>query len=207
MQLLIELAIWYLHQPGTHIADLDSANSYIEASSQLAATDKYPTWENECRFLTAEISYQRGNISDGKNMFIQLISTAQKKGNKEMMARAYHQLGVYLPIRDSMKLVYYRKSFELYQQLQSKEKEIEVLVNIARCEEDINMNLMEKHLQQVLALMKLTNFKHVLYAQTLLTFALVNQTKYTDALRYAKKAIKICDGPAWMRLRELFTTV
>lgn len=190
IQILIELAIWYLHRPGTQKADLDSANVYIEKSLRLANAGKYATWENECWFLIRELSYQKGNISTAENTFNQFVSALQKKGDIEMIARAYNQIAMFLPTRDSMKLVYYQKSFELYQQLGLNDKEIEVLLNISLCDENASMILMEKHLQQVLSLMQLTNFKHVLFAQNLLAFALVNQTKYADAWKYANAAIQ-----------------
>jgi hypothetical protein len=38
IELLLELGIWYLHQPGTQKKDLDDADFYIELASNLTAT-------------------------------------------------------------------------------------------------------------------------------------------------------------------------
>ncbi len=67
-------------------------------------------------------------------------------------------------LTDSMKMIYYRKSFDLYHKMQYKEKEIELLQDIAGCHVNSDMDF-EKDLIQVQSLMQATGFKHVLYVQ------------------------------------------
>jgi two-component system, sensor histidine kinase PdtaS len=190
IRILIELATWYLHQPGTHKKDLDSAEVYLEAASKQNTAGNYLKWQNECLFLIAQLHYQRGNISDSKKTLVQIASSSHDEGNMKTMARACHQLGELLPNSDSMKLVYYQKSVELYQQLQLKEKEIELLGDISNCHMVSDVNLMEQDNRRILSLQQSTGFRHILYAQHDLSKALLNQAKNVDALSSESAAME-----------------
>jgi hypothetical protein len=168
IELLLELGIWYLHQPGSHKKDLDNADFYIRTASNLSAAGKYIKWENECRFLLGELYFQKGNTAESTEIFMQLVSSGQKEKNPETVARAYQHLGTLLPRSDSMKLAYYQKSFELYQKSQLKEKQVELLWDIFGCHVNVGFNLAEKALRQMIFLMQSIGFKHVLFAENIL---------------------------------------
>jgi two-component system, sensor histidine kinase PdtaS len=190
LQLLLELGIWYLHKTGNHKADLNTASFYIEAASKMSVSNNYPQWENRCQFFLAELNYQKGNTVKSKEIFSELLSSGQRSGDDEIVARAYQQLGVILPGADSMKLVYYQKSLALFQKLQLKEKQIELLWNILDCHVKIGFDLVEKDLRQMVDLMQSTGFKHVLYAENLLTAAIGGQGRFLDALVFANAALE-----------------
>ena len=118
IQLQLELGIWYLHQPGSHKRDLDSADFYVDRASKLSALNKNIKRENECLFLLGELYYQKGSILKSKEIFTQLVSSGQKEGDAEIEARAYQHLGSLFPVSDSMQRAYYQRSLELYQKLQ-----------------------------------------------------------------------------------------
>jgi two-component sensor histidine kinase len=190
IQLLLELGTWYLHRPGTHSKDLDTAKFYTETASKLVTEGKYLKWGDVCLFLLAELYYQERNISGSKNSLVQIISSGQHQENIEMVARCYQQLGKQLPDSDSMKLVYYKKSFDLYKKLNLKEKEIELLGDISAYHRQVNMYLMEQDLRQILLLQHLSGFKHTLYAQNIFSYVRLNQAMFLDALEYADSALE-----------------
>src|SRR5450432_848932 len=144
IQLLVELGNYYLHKPGTRKKDLDSAGIYIETASELSKGGKYENWRTECNFLFGELSIQKGNRVDGENRFVEIISSGEGDKSFETMARGYYLLGTCLPDSNSMKLSYYEKSLGLYEKLNSKEQQIELLYRIASLHEHIDFNLMEK---------------------------------------------------------------
>ena len=190
IQLLLEIGNWYLHQPGSHKNDLDSADLYIELAKHLSQANKYIKWENECRFLLGELYYQKGNVPESKEIFMQLVASGQQEGNPETVARAYQQFGALLPASDSMKKTYYQRSMQLYQKLQLKEKEIELLWNIAACDLSAGSRLVEKDLLQMITVMQSSGFKHVLYTENLLSSTCGRQGKYVEALAHANAAFE-----------------
>jgi len=190
LQLLLELGIWYLHKTGNHKSDTDTAYYYIDAASKLSLSNNYIQWEKRCQFLLGELNYQKGNVTKSKAIFKQLLSSAQREGDRETVARAYQQLGVLLPGTDSLKLIYYQKALTLFQQLQLKEKQIELLWNILDCDVKIGFDLVEKDLRQMVDLMQSTGFKHILYAENLLTAAIGGQGRFLDALVFANAALE-----------------
>jgi two-component system, sensor histidine kinase PdtaS len=190
IQLLLELGIWYLHQPGTRKKDLDSADAYIAKAAILSRAGNYIKWDTECRFLLGELYDQKGNASESREIFMQQVAAGQQEGNSETSARAYQYLGALLPARDSMKRVYYERALTLYRKLQSKEKEIELLWDISACDATIGATLMESDLQQMITLMQSIGFKHVLYAENHLAIALGRQGKYMDAFAHVSAAVQ-----------------
>jgi two-component system, sensor histidine kinase PdtaS len=189
IQLLLELGIWYLHQPGARKSDLDSADHYIQAASRLSLASKYDEWGYECLYLRGEWYHQGGDVAESKKVFLQIVSASQLNGNRQMLARTYQRLGEILPYNDSMRLTYFNKSLELYQALQLKENEIELLGNIASYHRHSGPYLVEKDLRDILSLQQSTGFKHVLYTQYQLAHALVLRAKYLEALEYANAAL------------------
>ena len=190
LQLLLELGIWYLHKTGNNKSDIDTAYYYIDAASKLSLINNYIQWENSCQFLLGELYFQKGNIVESKEIFKQLLSSGHRERNDETVARAYQQLGTLLPGSDSMKLIYYQKALALFQKLNLKEKEIELLWNILDCDVKIGFNLMEKDLRQMVFLMQSTGFKHVLFAENLLAGAVGGQGRFLDALVFANAALE-----------------
>ncbi|HMC83873.1 MAG TPA: sensor histidine kinase, partial [Chitinophagaceae bacterium] len=190
IQLLIELAIWYLHQPSAHKTDLNNSSFYIETASKLSTTRKYKNWQTECALLIGELNYQKGNLEDGKNAFAQIISSSQSEENLETMARAYQHASAFLPNNDSLKLSYYQKAFDLYQKLNLKEKGIELLENISSLHHNSSLIMMEQDLRLILSLMQSIGFKHVLFTQNILAYALYGQGKLIEGLQYAKAALE-----------------
>jgi len=190
IQLLLELGIWYLHQPGTHKKDLDAADFYIEKASTLSRANKNIKWEKECQFALGELYQQKGNAAESKTIFMQQLSSGQQQGDFQTAARAYQHLAGLLPLNDSMKRVYYQRSLELYQKLQLKEKEIELLWNISFCDIHVGNNAWENDLRQIIALMQSTGFKHVLYAENVLSLILGRQGKYLDAFVCTNAALE-----------------
>jgi two-component sensor histidine kinase/tetratricopeptide (TPR) repeat protein len=190
IQLLLELGIWYLHQPGNNKKDLEKADLYIESASMLSTANKSIKWENECRFLLAELYHQQGNDQKSKTIFLQLVSSGQQDGNVETVARACQHMGTLLPGSDSMKRIYYQRSLNLYQKLQLKEKEIELTWDISGCDVNIGFNFLEKDLRQIIALMQSTGFKHVLYAENILTNAVGGQGRFMEAFEHANAALE-----------------
>ena len=190
IQLLLELGIWYLHQPGTNKADMAHANEYAQTALILSIAGNYPNWQNACTDLLGECYYQSGDTAACKRTFLQMVSSAQLKGNMEIVAGAWQHLGKLLPFSDPAKLIYLNRSLQLYHKLKKKEKEIELLWNIAGCNLNFEPVSMEKVMRQILALQQVDGFKHSLYAQSMLSYELLLQGKVLDGKAYANAALQ-----------------
>jgi len=190
IQLLLELGIWFLHQPGSHKKDLDTAGFYIKTASDLSRATNAIKWENECQFLLGELYHQKGNIPASKEIFMKQVSSGLEERDLETAARAYQHLGTLLPFSDSLKRAYYQRSLELYQKLQSKEKQIELLWNLSGCDQTVSSQLMEKDFREMISLMRATGFKHVLYVENQLALASGRQGKYMEAFAHSNAALE-----------------
>ncbi len=200
IQLLIELAIWYLHQPGQYKKDLDSAVKFTHAASILANAGKFINWQNECKFLNGELYFQQGRPDEGEKAFLQMITPGLNSANAEVTAHAYELLGLLLPNTDSIKLVYYQKSLEIYKQLQFKEKEIDLLGDIISRHIHVDGYLAETDAFKILALQQANGFRHTMYVQNLLAYFLIQKSDYLGGLQYANAAV---DNMEWSGLKVI----
>jgi two-component system, sensor histidine kinase PdtaS len=215
IELLLELGVWYLHQPGRYKKDLDNADFYIKNAAALSAANKYTEWKNQSLFLLGELYGQKGDTLAAKEIFTHLVSSGQRDGNAETVARAYWYLGTSLPFGDSMKIFFYQRSLEEYRKLRFNEKEIELLGDISSCDVTVNSKLWEDDLRQMISLMQSSGFKHVLYAENQLTVAFGRQGKYVDAFIYANAAlenmkwsgINAVAGSMYIRLGSLYESI
>ena len=190
IQLLIELAIWYLHQPGTHKRDLDSTDIYLNAVSKLIATGKYMNWRYECDFLFGELLYQRTDITAAQKKIAEIVINSEQEFNYGIAARGWELLANMLPVADSAKPGYYQKSLVLYQKLGLKEKQIELLGEMSMCYINTDVDLMEKNYLQIISLMQSTGFKHSLFTKNLLAWVKHSQTKIIEGLILANAALE-----------------
>jgi len=190
IQLSVELAIAYLHRPGRHRTDLDSAHRYIQRGLELSAVFPDKIWQYGCLNLLGQYFHQSGNQQECNRTFMRLVSLAGGR-DKNTTAQAWHNLGVLSEVaEDTSGLTYLNKSLLIYQQLQNKEKEIELLSEMGVLHLKDDILLTEKNFLRVLALQETTGFKHSLYVKYILSHVNVMQPNYLKALNYANAAME-----------------
>ncbi|WP_177189438.1 histidine kinase dimerization/phosphoacceptor domain -containing protein [Chitinophaga sp. YR573] len=182
LQLLIELATWYLHKAGAYKTDLDSANYYIQEALTLSANDNNRRYE--CLDLLGEYYRQSGNEPESKKIYLQIVSSSQK----EIKANAWHRLGQLHTGINSSDLTFLNNSLVLYQQSGLKEKQIELLWNIADCHLKSDISLFKNDILRILEIQKSIGYKHSLFAEYELSFVCVAQAKYLEGLNHANAA-------------------
>jgi len=204
LQLLLELGIYYLHQPGTHEKDLDSADLYITKAAALSRSNSYRRWEHECRLLLGQLYAQKGNAAKSKAIFMQEAASGQNEGDPATAARAYQYLGELFPGTDSTIKAYYQSALGLRRKIHQKEKEIELLWLVSICDRNADAHVLENDLHQMITLMQATGYKHVLYAENFLSVAYGRQGKYFDALSHATAAL---DNVRWSGIDEMAASI
>ena len=137
--------------------------------------------------------------TEGKRIFLEIVSSSQKDGNRKVTANAWHHLGQLQTDIDSLGLIYLNNSLRLYQQLQLKEKEIELLWEIAGYHMKSDLALMKNDLIRILALQESIGYKHSLFAEHLLSFICIIHSENLDALDHAMAAI---ENMKWSGLSE-----
>ena len=192
IQLLIELGIWFLHQPGVHKMDLDSAGIYIENAYTLSRAGKFSNWKTECDFLFGELLRQRGNIQESKKIFNQMIDSAMQRKNIAVVVRAWQQLGTMFSFNDSTKWACIKNAIDFCRKQQGTEKEIELLLIAANYHSKSDPQLMETDLRQSLSLMHSAKFSHTLYVENELAYAMLTSSNYVDGLAFSSAAFENC---------------
>ncbi|MEO6315258.1 MAG: sensor histidine kinase [Chitinophagaceae bacterium] len=203
IQLLIKLAIWYIHQPGNHKKDIDSTNRYIHLAAALSISGKYKDLQNECLLLQGELNYQTGSIAKSKIIYLNLLLSAEKEGNLLTMANVSQQLGRMFFDNDSIKLIYFNRALSLYRELKLKEKEIEQLFDIMNVYRRVDYIMAQKYILRVLALQQSNGFKHVLYSEYILSLLNLMSQQSLTGLNYAKAAF---ENMKWSGFKELAPT-
>jgi two-component sensor histidine kinase len=201
--LLIKLATWYLHRAGTKKNDLDNANKYLRDALVLNDTGNI-NLHYESLMLLGEYYRQAGNETESRKIFLQVASESQQKENKKITAKAWHQLGKMHADIDSIDLVYLSNSLALYEQLTLKEKEIELLWEIADYYIKTDKNLAEKYLKLILRKQDSIGFKHSLFAEYELSHICVVQSKFLDALQHANAALVSMNASGMTALKGTF---
>ncbi len=200
LQLLVQLATWFVHKPGAHRADLDSASLYIQDALTLSVALKNTNKRYKCLNLLAEYHFQAGDVSTSNTILLKIISSAEKDGDKRPAAMALYHLALLNTEPDSIRLLYLNNSLSLYRQSRLREKEMEVLWEMADIRLRSGPHLMENDLLEILKLAQSTGFKHTLFAEYLLSFIKLQQTKYLDALQRATAAL---DNLNWSGMSAL----
>ena len=200
LQLSIDLAIWYLHKTGTSKRDLERANHFIQDALTISSNASSKNKRYECLGLLGEYYRQMGDAVESKKIFIQMVSSSQQEGNKKMTANAWNHLALLDHEIDSIDLVDLNNSLLLYEQLQLREKEIEVLWMIATYHRKYDLDQYKNDLSRILEIQRAIGYKHVLFAEYYLSLIDLQHSKYLDALEHANAAI---ENMKWSRLFAL----
>jgi two-component sensor histidine kinase len=204
--MLLRQAIAYLHWPTHPQADLDSANRYIGEAMQLTSGDKDSRWRNECQLLLGDYYHKSGRLRESKDAFLRLVASGQREGNQEIVARAWERLGRVKENGDSLNLVFLNNALSLYKELPSREKEIELLWDLANLHVRSNIPLAEKDFERVLLLEQTTGFRHTLYAQYMLAYAAGMKTGYLEEMNYCQAALENLQWSGISFLKPTFFT-
>jgi two-component sensor histidine kinase len=188
--LLLELSAWFLHQSGAHVKDLNYAASFLNLADKLVEGGKFESWRTECKFIESELWHQRNADRKSKEILSSIISASSVPGKELQSIRALQQMATLSNQTDSSKLIYLNKALSVCRKKQLKEKEIELLFLTAISHVVGNGKLLEQDMLQAMVLMRSIDFKHTLYAQNILSYAYIIQTKNLEAFQTARAALK-----------------
>ena len=184
---LLELAIYYLHKPGSNIQHLDSAATFIkEARGAAAGANK---WDIECDALLGEYHYQKGDQRQSDQYFAAIVNNLAQGADKKRLAIAWHQLALHLSPFDTARIRYLEKAFSAFQQLKLNEHAIEVLSDIVTFYFMSDWKRAEIKLKEVLALQKETGYKHTMDVYFVLSYLKSIQSEYLPAIAYTDSCV------------------
>jgi two-component sensor histidine kinase len=200
IMLIIELAIWYLHQPGADHTDIMKANYYIETAINLSKAGKYNKWILECKLLSAELKQQKGEIQESRKILNELVNADQVSENGRQTARAWQLLSRMLPYSDSTKLVCLDNAINICIKNHYIEKEIELLFSKINFYNNDDASTTEKNIIQILSLMQAISFKHTLYTEYIYSFIKERQGNYIADLVHARAGL---DNMRWSGINAI----
>jgi two-component system, sensor histidine kinase PdtaS len=206
IQLLLQLGIAYLHWPTHPPADLDSANRFIREAMQLTSADKDSRLRKECQLLLGDYCHKSGRLRESKDVFLRLVASGQLEGNKAIVAQAWERLGTMKENGDSLNLIFLNNALSLYKELPSREKEMELLWDLANLHSSSQIPLFQKDFERILMLEQATGFKHTLYAQYMLAYAASMKTEYLDESNYCRAALANLQWSGISLLKPTFFT-
>jgi two-component system, sensor histidine kinase PdtaS len=195
----IELATWYLHQPGAYKHDLDSAKYFIRAALAGSAGDS--SKHNACLNLWAEYQLQSGNIAESKKIYLQLATS----GDKKLAADAWLHLATLHQRMDAADLYFADKALAGFEAAQSSTKEIECLYSTQNYRLRTELPLAKHELERILELQRSIGFNHALFAQYPLCYVSILQTNYIGAMAFADSAFANTQWAEMPDLASIFT--
>lgn len=184
IRLLLELAIYYLHQPGTYTGHLDSAASFIAAARKTAFDTKLTKWQLECDALQGERLFQQGDQPASDRLFAAVVNSFKQEDRSKRKAMVWHQWALNVPFNDPNRIKYLEKAFDQYQQLGLKEHAIEVMSDIVTAYFIFDWSTAEKKLYEVLALEKAAGYRHVMDTYYVISYLKGTTSDYIGAVNY-----------------------
>ena len=194
MRLLLELAIYYLHQPGKHPNDLDSAGHFLHMATLTSNSGPLSHWQKNCTLLQAELEYQLDHAGEAQNILKRLVVTARRDRDLETLAMAYGQVISYFQFSDPVQLQYGDTALKLYQQMGSREGEINMLWTMAILNNIHDYRPAKEYMLRVMELQKAIGFRHTLYSQFFLALIYLLDKDYVTGMKTAAEGL---DNMRW----------
>lgn len=190
VRLLLELAIYYLHQPGALPRHLDSAAAFISAARKTPLPEPgKEKWETECDALEGELRYQRGDQEGSARFFTSIVNRLGKHPRSQRKAKAFHELALHLPFTDSNRVKNLERSFADYRQLGLKEHAIEVMSDIVTAYFVSDWKIAKIKLDEVLALEKAAGYRHVMDTYYVIAYLKTTAGDFMGGVSYTDSCI------------------
>ena len=180
--LLLELALYYLHRPGTNPSDLENAAVYIAQAKESAQHAKPAKWLVECDALMGELYFQKGDTKKSSAIFGDIAGRLKNSGDKKRSAIAYEQLALHLPFNDKNRLRNLEISFAIFQQMKLNEHAIEVSGDILTYYFSFDWPRAEEQLNNLLTLEKASGFRHLMLSYYLRAYMKLNKADYIGSI-------------------------
>jgi two-component sensor histidine kinase len=194
IRLLLELATYYVHQPGRHPRDLDSASHFLRLATLASNTGSLSHWQKNCTLIQAELENQLDHAGEAKNILKRLIVTARRDRDLETQAMAYGQMISYFQFYDPVQLRCGDTALKLYQQMGSTEGEINMLWTLAILNNVHDYRPAKECMLRVMGLQKAIGFRHTLYSQFFLSWIYLLDKDYVMGMKTATEAL---DNMRW----------
>ena len=129
INLLLVLSKYYLSNEGANKNYRDSAFVVLQEANKLGEISASEKWRNESRLMLGRFYFKTGNEKKGKECYLKILNELERAGNKKAEAAVWEELANLIRFRDTLgitKINCFERTLSLYQQLNNKEKEIEI---------------------------------------------------------------------------------
>ncbi|MEI9910242.1 MAG: histidine kinase dimerization/phosphoacceptor domain -containing protein [Bacteroidota bacterium] len=202
---LFAIAGYYLFKPGDKISDLGAAWNYLQQARQLSDSLKIIQWSSLSWVLLGKYYVQKNDFIKSKECLLQAVREAKTSGKSDLIAFALDNLGTFLPYSDSTKIIALSNAMSLYERLNMKEKESEMLMKIIGIYFwGGKIDLAMKKLYESQALQKSIGFKHTHYTETTIAYLELMKGNMNKALPYAVEGVKTMEAAADTVFADLF---
>ncbi|MBV7529788.1 histidine kinase dimerization/phosphoacceptor domain -containing protein [Chitinophaga sp. sic0106] len=185
MQLLAELATYYLHKPGTEPSDINNAGIYLKKLTEVVALSQDKHWQVSSLWLLAEWSSAGGDMERSNDYYSQAIALLRKSPNKKMLINGLLLHAQNLPLSDPKRAAELEEGIHIAKA--EKLPQMQYRVSIVQL-----LDLMRLHpakfeaaLLAVLELEKQIGFEHHQYVYSSLSYWKVIQGDLVKSREYA----------------------
>jgi two-component sensor histidine kinase len=189
IRLLLVLAEYYINDKDAQPDELLHAYPYLQQANRMGAQLRSRHWMTESGIAQAKYHFRLGEIDKGRDCFYEVIRYHEKMGDKPAQAHWWHELGRYLPEKNTyaLQLYSYGKAKALFREIGNHEELADCLHEQGSLHELHNrMDLAEELYLSQLNLLKSVGLDKDLFAsyQRLSAFY-QSQNNLDKALRYA----------------------
>jgi len=204
---LLEIGSYYVFKPGSVQTDLEKANDFIQQAIRESEKEKSKKWRIEALTLHAFHLQQAGNQNESLKVIEEVISLAEKSGNKKRIGQAYLDRAHLLPFGHPLRMINLEKALPPFQEARASEKEIETISDITT-EYFITkqMNKVEQYLHKVLNLQQKIGYQHQQYVYDVLAYTTYLKSEHSVALHYSNKSLEHVSSRADSVLLPFFYT-
>lgn len=210
VDLLLNLAKYYILKPGELKADFDSAKVYIDEASILNRSLQSSTTYGYQVLIESYMTKEKGQVAEGKKMVEKAITILKSGDNKSYLGSAYFELSLYYDYNDSLqlmkKIALVEQSINAFQQTRDFKRRgssLEMLGDLYNITQEFGKSI--QVLNQALASYDSINYQKIQGVYVLLGSSYRDQGKYGQALSHFLKALKIAQitNDTLMRLCQI----
>ena len=191
---LVAIGSYYLQKRGEIESDLDSTRIYLQQAGALADALQFENQIYSVTKLKARYFFEKKDFTQCRNTFMQSIQRYQERGEKELEASVWFNMGSLLRHQESLadeSIGYLQKAMALYRQTGAALNEIKTLKEIADAHlVQGKLDESEKELLEVVDRYKAIGFKNLHYSYDLLSAVAIKKGNMNRALFYGLETIK-----------------
>lgn len=195
IQLLLQLASYYLYRPGNAASDLDSAWAFSQAAVKFSEARQLPQWKLACYKVIGKLYFQKGDTITSNRYLEAMLQMARKTGQPFEIAQALGAKAAATPTLNPVRVRDLQEACTIYWRLKDTTHAILAENSIF----DVyfvrgKIDTVAQELKRMTDLENAIGFRETHYNYTVISFIDQLMNRYPSALENSLKAVKIMEA-------------